>query len=177
MADPYISRVKTLFKSGFCPEFSHLKTKSPTVLKYIRERKKFSLADDIMFRNTILDGQNVRQLMLPSHFKDKVLWHLHDDVGYQGRDRTLSLVRQRFNWPGLKSDVENKVKYCIRCIQRKTVPKPSAELVNITTTQPMELVCIDFHALERSKGGHENILVITDQFTRYIQCSNKEPVS
>ena len=52
LADPNISRVKSLFKSGFCPEYSGFKTKSPTVLKYIREWKKFSLVDDILFRNT-----------------------------------------------------------------------------------------------------------------------------
>ena len=94
---------------------------------------------------------------------------MHDDVGHQGRDRTLSLVRQRFYWPGLETDVEEKVKKCVRCIKRKTVQKPSAELVNIISTQPMEPVCIDFLSLERSKGGRENILVITDHFTRYTQ--------
>ena len=31
-----------------------------------------------------------------------------------------------------------KVKICVRCIQRKTVPKPSAELVNILTTEHMD---------------------------------------
>ena len=33
----------------------------------------------------------------------------------------------------------------------------------------MELVCVDFLKLERYKGGYENILVITDHFTKYAQ--------
>ena len=36
--------------------------------------------------------------------------------------------------------------------------------MNIETTQPLELVCMDYLTLERSK---ENILVITDHFTCY----------
>ena len=131
--------------------------------------EKCSLVDGVLYRNTTVDGQNTHQLVLPSHFKDKVLGHLHDDMGHQGRDRTLSLVCQRFYWPGLEADVVQKIKNCVRCIQRKTVPKPSAELVNILTTQPMELVCIDFLSLEKSKGGQEHILVITNHFTRYAQ--------
>lgn len=169
LADSNIARISEFFDSGFYPDKNDLKAESPTVLKYLREWKKYSLVDGILYRNTVLDGQQRRQLVLPAHYREKVLRQLHDDVGHQGRDRTLSLVRQRFFWPGLESDVESKVKNCVRCIKRKTPVKPSAELVNIVSTQPMELVCVDFLSLERSKGGYENILVITDHFTRYAQ--------
>ena len=58
---------------------------------------------------------------------------------------------------------------CDRCIRRKTKIGNRAKLVNIESTAPMEIVCIDFLSLEASKGGVENILVITDHFTRYAQ--------
>ena len=58
---------------------------------------------------------------------------------------------------------------CGRCIRRKTAPIKAAHLVNITSSAPMELVCIDYISLERLKGGFENILVITDNFSRYAQ--------
>ena len=169
LADPTIARVVELATLGFCPNKSKLTTETPSVLKYIREWSRLSLTDGVLYRNTNVNNVQTRQLVLPLHFRSIVLKQLHDDVGHQGRDRTLSLVRSRFYWPGLEKDVEQKVKNCGRCIRRKSSIKPSAELVNITSTQPMELICIDFLSLERSKGGHENILVITDHFTRYAQ--------
>ena len=138
-------------------------------MKYIREWSRLSLVDGVLYRNTILNNVQTRQLVLPLHFRSIILKQLHDDLGHQGRDRTLSLVRSRFYWPGLENDVEEKIKNCGRCIRRKTPVKPSAELVNINSSQPMELLCIDFLSLERSKGGHEHILVVTDHFTRYAQ--------
>ena len=41
--------------------------------------------------------------------------------------------------------------------------------MNITSSSPMEIVWVDYLSLERSKGGVENILVITDHFSRYAQ--------
>ena len=44
-----------------------------------------------------------------------------------------------------------------------------APLVNITSVQPLELVCIDFLSLEICKGGFQNVLIVPDHFTRFAQ--------
>ena len=157
-SDVTIGRVIGLLKGGYRPQNIDRKSESNEVSKYFREWSKLSFSNNILYRSTVLNGVATEQLVLPVRFHSIVLQHLHDDVGHQGRDRTLSLVRARFYWPGLESDVLNKVKNCEKCIKRKTIPAPSAELVNITSSQPMELVCIDFLSLERSKGGFEIFL-------------------
>ena len=51
----------------------------------------------------------------------------------------------------------------------KKVPVRQAPLVNIETSQPLELIHLDYLKIEPSKGNIENVLVITDHFTRYAQ--------
>ena len=72
-----------------------------------------------------------------------------------------------FFFAGLEHYIKQRIQTCGRCIRRKTAPVKSAELVNNTSSAPMELICIDYLSVEPSKGGHENILVITDHITRY----------
>jgi len=46
-------------------------------------------------------------------------------------------------------------------------PTSTAPLVSIHTTQPLEVLCVDFQSLETPKGGCQYILAVTDNFTRY----------
>lgn len=82
---------------------------------------------------------------------------------------TLSLLKSRYFWPGMDKDVERKVAICPNCILRKSKSGKSAQLVNITSSHPLAIVCIDYLTLEQSKGGFQTILVITDHCTRYAQ--------
>ena len=107
--------------------------------------------------------------MLPARYIPEVLKSLHSDVGHPGRDRTLSLLRDRFYWTGMPDDVDDWFKRCPRCIRRKTPANSRAPLVSVVTTQPLELVCVDFLTLETSKGGSQHVLVITKHFTHYAQ--------
>ncbi|MCM8885689.1 MAG: DDE-type integrase/transposase/recombinase, partial [Candidatus Thiodiazotropha sp.] len=137
--------------------------------RYLKEWDRMYLSNAILHRKVILNGQDFQQLVLPPVFREDVFQALHNDLGHQGRDRTTSLVKQRFFWPGMDTYIKEKVKACDRCTRRKTGSGKSAELVNISSTSPMELVCLDYLSLERSKGGFENVLVITDHFSRYSQ--------
>ena len=105
-------------------------------------------------------------MVVPKLFRERALLGCHDDVGHQGILRTLSLLRERFYWPGMQEEATQHVLKCSRCLRRKTPPQV-APLQPILVTQPLELVHMDYLSLEPSKGNIENVLLITDHFTRY----------
>ena len=97
----------------------------------------------------------------------EVLCYSHDKMGRPGRDNTSSFIMDRFSLPGMSYDVDKWIKGCKSCRLRKTPSHDRSPLTSITTTQPLELVCMDYLKLEMSKGGYMYELVITDHFTRY----------
>ena len=143
---------------------------SPEVKSLLRIRKSLKLVKDILYRKTYTDNSSSKrilwQLVVPKAYRSRALAGCHDDVGRQGRMRTLSLLRERFFWPGMQTEAIQHVLKCTRCLRRKT-PSHVAPLQPIHVTQPLELVHMDYLSLEPSKGNIENVLVITDHFTRY----------
>ena len=107
----------------------------------------------VLYRKIVENEENKQQLVLPKVYIEEVLRGLHNDMGHPGREKTIALVRDRFFWPGMSSDTEAWVKKCGRCIRRKSSTNIKAPLVNITSTFPLERVCMDYLTLEPSKGG------------------------
>ena len=169
-ADPNLTVIIKLIESGQLQKRKIHGKDTPEVKSLLRIRKSLKLVKDILYRKTYTDNSSSKkiqwQLIVPKAFRSRALAGCHDDVGHQGRMRTLSLLKERFFWPGMQAEAIQHVLKCTRCLRRKTPPHV-APLQPIHVTQPLELVHMDCLSLERSKGNIENLLVITDHFTRY----------
>ena len=169
-ADPNLTVIIKLIESGQLQKRKLHGKDSPEVKSLLRIRKSLKLVKDILYRKTYTDNSSSKkilwQLIVPKAYRSRAFAGCHDDVGHQGGMRTLSLLRERFFWPGMQSEAIQYVLKCTRCLRRKT-PSHVAPLQPIHVTQPLELVHMDYLSLEPSKGNIENVLVITDHFTRY----------
>ena len=89
------------------------------------------------------------------------------------RDRSLSLMKEQFWWPGMANALFLVIQNCGHCKQFEAkcqIP----EMEPILCTQPMELVHVDYVGMEVTVAAQEkpvvkNILVVVDHFTWYIQ--------
>lgn len=135
-----------------------------------KEWPRLVIKNGVLYRNTVRKlGKEVSQFVLPKQLRSQVLRSLHDDGGHLGIDRISELMRERFFWPKMGEDIASYVKTCGRCVVRKTLPKRAAPLNQLTSSGPLELVCIDFLSIEPDSRGVMNVLVVTDHFTRYAQ--------
>jgi transposase InsO family protein len=165
--DPLLKQLIHLVKNGKKITAKEFPENSKEWQLYSKEFSHLVWHRDALHRQTKQDDKEHYQLILPESCRQQALHSLHDQMGHLGRDRTLHLVRDRFYWPKMAQDVENYIKNCERCIKRKSPTNDRPPLVSIKSTQPLELVCIDYLTLEMSKGGFQHILVITDHFTKY----------
>ena len=163
--DPCIGFGLRVVKDKTKPNRTDIQTK-----EYISMFKTFEslkIIRGLLYREVVSENNKKNQLVLPFCYIEKVLMGLHNNIGHPSKDRTMSLLCDRFFRPGMTSDTEQWVSNCERCIKRKSKTDVRAPLVNISTSYPLELVCSDYLTLETSKGNISNVLVITDHFTRF----------
>ena len=139
----------------------------------LRQKDTFTLRKDILYRQCTLpeDQEKVDLFVVPKSHRMDALNRCHMDAGHQGIRRTLSLLKERFWWPGMATQMRKMIQDCRRCrIFGAAVQK--AELEPISATSPLELIHLDFTSIETTmdpmvQPKTANVLVITDHFTRY----------
>lgn len=179
--DPEISTFLSYFKKGIKPPFSHYRKKSRTVKQLMKQWTRLQLIKGVLHRNVIIRGQKINQIVLPVTIRKEVLHQLHDCHGHQGIERTYLLLQSRFYWPGMKEDVKD---YCTNCkvcvIAKQPALSQTTPRQHVLASEPLEILAIDFTFLERSSSGIENVLVMTDVFTKFtiaVPCKDQTAVT
>ena len=172
LEDEALSRVLFYVERHRRPSRRERFKESVSVTRYLKHWDRLSVSNGVLYRVSKDHKTKAKrfQYIVPDSLKSVVLQGVHDRAGHQAQFRTLSLTRQRFFWTNLDRDVRDYVRHCQRCIVSKTVePEGRAPLESITSTRPLELVCIDFWSAEDSKNKSIDVLVVTDHFTKMAQ--------
>lgn len=108
------------------------------------------------------------KVVLPVSQRQEVLKAAHDQWGHQGVARTTSLVKDRFAWPGLHEDIKTYVAKCKVCVMGKEEGvRAKTKLGTVEANRPWEVLAVDFTLLDPAKDGKENVLVVTDVFSKF----------
>lgn len=114
-------------------------------------------------------GPPRHQPLLPQKLQGEVLCSLHDNHGHQGVKQTTDLIRRCY-WLGMDKTIETYCKECERCMVSKARHcRPRSFMGHLMATKPNDILAIDFTVLEPSSDGLENVLIMTDVFSKYTQ--------
>ena len=134
-------------------------------------QKDFVLRHNLLYLRTMpkRSNEDVLVFVVPRLKHQVAIDGCHQYLGHQGRDRTLSLLRERFWWLGMAQRMMMNVRNCKKC--RIFEAKPQIlPMEPIICMEPLDLLHIDYVSMEvtvgiKGKPGMKNMLV----FTRYTQ--------
>lgn len=167
--DAAISRLLHYRNLGRQPSRRERRQETKAAQQLLSHWKRIEESHGVLYRRTG-DGQGGESnlLLLPVSMKPLVLKGAHNQCGHQGQDRTEHLLRKRCWWPGLQADVKKWISNCERCVIAKGAYLPvKTPLGSLLATRPLEVLAMDFTLLDKASDGRENVLVITDVFTKF----------
>ena len=93
----------------------------------------------LLFRK--ISPKNQIQLVLPLKFKPLVYSELHVKMGHLGIDWSMQLIKDRFYWPGMGSDISHFITRACFFVKKKRPSKlEKTPLQSISTMHPWNLL-------------------------------------
>ncbi len=145
---------------------------SPATKSYWLNKEQFVLIEGVLYRNR--DDSDEKDLVMPESLREQALEWNHDipSAGHQGVVRTKARMKEKFFWYGMGAYITKYVLSCAICSQNKKATNYGHfGLKAYQASAPMERVHIDFMGpLPRTPRGNEHILMMVDQFTKWVEC-------
>ncbi|XP_055708916.1 uncharacterized protein K02A2.6-like [Phlebotomus papatasi] len=142
--------VVNYIKGGWPTSLKSIRSKE--VAKYFKIRNALSLIHDCVFYR--------ERIVVPEQFRKKIITQLHD--AHPGMSRMKSIARGYVFWPGIDSEIEQKVKSCTDCASAAKTPV-KAELASWPlATHPWERIHLDY-----AKYRGETFLLIIDAYSKW----------
>ena len=145
---------------------------SPAGKYYWLNKDQLILIGRVLYQNE--PETEEKRLVLPLKLRETALSLNHDLplAGHQGVQRTKERVREKFFWYGMNKDIKLYVAGCEACNQNKKASKVGkCPMTEYQAGAPMERVHIDFLGpLPKTPRGNEHVLMIVDQFTKWVEC-------
>lgn len=167
--DPVICPIYKAVSEGKKPSRADQSCMEPKLKKLAKEFDRLKLRQGVLFRCILdpRDGEEVWQVVVPEPLQRDVYEGQHEHGGHFGGRSTLTRMRRSYYWPTMSVDVPCWIRQCKRCILAKDVfPRLRAPMTCSNVLAPLEVLAMDYAQLEQSSGGYENVLVLTDMFTR-----------
>lgn len=143
----------------------------PALKLWIWQWSRFVERDGVLCRRVEdpLLGE-LYQVLLPASLQQRAIEGCHEGWGHQGVVRTCSLLRRRVYWPKMAAAVRRHIGKCQQCVLAKaTQPVPRVPMRHLLAFRPLEILAIDFVKIDRGRGGYEDVLVMTDVYTKFVQ--------
>lgn len=154
---------------GSVPNAAERRTLAKGTIKLLGQRERIQEHQGVLYRiSQDPCGGEKRQLLLPASLNEQVKKQLHDQMGHQEIERTTSLISSRCYWPSMRVEIEQLCKHFSHCVIAKAVnPQVRAPMENLLASKPLDILAINFTLLECSSDGCENVLVMTNVFSKF----------
>ena len=166
--DTQFSLVYEYVASGHKPRLTEIHCiRSKPIWHLLLQFDCLSLVQGVLHHCSFINDDEIQQLVLPISMHNKVLQSFHDDNGHQGQQHVLELLCSRVYWPTMFTDTDHWLSQCERCsVSKDDYNEPKTLQGSLVAHQPLELLCIDFTKVDVTKGSKENVLVLTDAFSK-----------
>ena len=168
-ADPDIREVRRYVHQGSHPTGPRQNSLTTGTIRLLKQFKRLSVREGVLCRSFIDPNthEQLFQIVCPSSRRHNVWKQHHEAAAHAGAGRTLMTLRRRFFWVDMEREVRHLQSECVVCGLQKDRAEPRAPLNPVTVTYPLEVIALDFLTLGRPTDTYQNILVMTDLFTRY----------